>query len=780
MLDQNELRRMRWLISGFLFLSLALTVVGASTSVAVSDAAYTGAILSSVGISAWVIHWANSSRLVRWLTSGALLLIVFAQTLDITEDFDFLAQVPLLGSESYWNGHVASVAFLAGLVTTFAVLMFALVEARLGRIADEQHRLLAEHVSDVISTMDDDLRCTYVSPSVVQFRGFTVEEAMAQPLAARLVSSSLDRFLDRVNVERARLNRGERLPGESVTLDLEYTRSDGTTVWAETRFSFLTGAARFGGSLIAVTRDISERRRAEEERCRLTERLTLAIRSGNLGIWDWDIPANRVVWDERMGEIYGVALGAFEGTYDAWRDRIYPEDREGAVEDVSAALQGSREFQSRFRVVRAEGDVRHVEARGIVSRDAEGNALRIIGTNADITDAVQAEEERSALQSQLFQAQKMESVGSLAGGIAHDFNNMLMVILGHADLLRGKYDLGEILRDHVDEIRVAALRSADLTRQLLSFARQQVSAPREVNLNSATESMLKLLGRLIGEHIRLDWKPGSDVWPVKMDPSQVDQILANICVNAKDAIAGAGEIVIRTENVSLPGVGDFVRLTISDSGCGMDTDIQRRIFEPFYTTKQAGRGTGLGLSTVYGIVTQNQGHIQVLSAPGKGTTFQIDLPRLVGEVPQPEPEADVAPRIPQSNGKETILVVEDEASMLLVVNTMLEYLGYNVLFATTPSEALALAASHSGKIDLLLTDIVLPEVDGRVLAMEVLKIRGGVKCLFMSGYMSELEGEKGIMLDSSNFIEKPFVLQGLADKVRHVLDHDCSTSVATI
>lgn len=647
MLDQIELRRMRWIISGFLILSLVLTVVGASTSVAVSDAAYTGAILCIVGISAWVIRWAKSSNLVRWLTLGALVLIAFAQTLDITEDFELLAQVPLLGSDSYWNGHVASVSFLAGLVTTFAVLMFALVEARLGRLAHEKYHFLADHVSDVISALDENLSCTYISPSVRKFSGFSVEEVLTGRVEDFLVPESLARFRERVNSERILQSTGVNHDGDPVTLELEYKRADGGTVWAETRFAFLREPSDVAGNLIAVIRDISERK--------------------------------------------------------------------------------------------------------------------------------QAEEERSRLEGQLFQSQKMESVGCLAGGVAHDFNNMLMVILGHADLLRGKCNSDERLREHADEIRVAALRSADLTRQLLAFARQQVVAPREIDLNRATASMLKLLGRLIGERIHLDWRPGSQVWPVCMDPSQVDQILANICVNARDAISGSGEITIQTENVFRPEGGEFVRLTIRDNGCGMDEETRQRIFEPFFTTKQAGRGTGLGLSTVYGIVTQSKGHIQVFSAPGEGTTFKIDLPRMRGDNPPPLPEPTTG--LAHPHGKETIMVVEDEASMLLVVQTMLQHLGYCVLPTSTSKEALELAHTYPGAIDLLLSDIVLREADGRVLAVEILKVRKGLKCLFMSGYMSELEVGEGIMLESRNFIEKPFVLQGLADKVRQVLDREVSISV---
>ena len=316
---------------------------------------------------------------------------------------------------------------------------------------------------------------------------------------------------------------------------------------------------------------------------------------------------------------------------------------------------------------------------------------------------------RDRLQEQLAQALRMESIGRLAGGVAHDFNNLLGAILGFSDLALAQADLTKPLSRYLKEIQRAAERSANLTKQLLAFARKQTVAPKLMDLNEAIEGMLKMLRRLIGEHIDLAWLPGASLWLVEIDPSQVDQLLANLCVNARDAIAGVGKITIETENTVLdetycqntPGMtpGEYVLLAVSDDGCGMDKATIDRIFEPFYTTKELGLGTGLGLSTVYGIVKQNNGLVNVYSEPGQGSTFKIYLPRQTG-TPE-EPSSEEEERIPSGRG-ESVLVVEDEPAILEMAKNMLVLLGYTVLTAKTPSEAIELAEAEE-EISLLIT-----------------------------------------------------------------------------
>jgi PAS domain S-box-containing protein len=404
-------------------------------------------------------------------------------------------------------------------------------------------------------------------------------------------------------------------------------------------------------------------------------------------------------------------------------------------------------------------------------------AERIIAIVRDITERKQAEEEKEKLQTQLLQAQKMESVGRLAGGVAHDFNNMLGVILGHTELALLRTDDKHKLCSDLNEIQKAAKRSADITKQLLAFARKQTISPRQLDLNDTVESMLNMLRRLIGEEIDLVWQPSPHLWPVKIDPSQIDQILANLCVNAKDAIDGVGKLTIETGiktfdeeycNEHLGFIpGDFVLLAVSDNGCGMDKDTLSNLFEPFFTTKEVGKGTGLGLATIYGIIKQNNGFINVYSEPGQGSTFKIYLPRLVGDenIDKAVPEKKTA-----AGGSETILLVEDEPAILRMTRMMLERNGYFVLSAATPTKAIDMANAHADKIHLLMTDVVMPEMNGRDLAEKMSTLYPEIKVLFMSGYTADVIAHQGVLDDSEAFIQKPFSMVDMTEKVREVLD----------
>ncbi|MCK4505189.1 MAG: PAS domain S-box protein, partial [Candidatus Aegiribacteria sp.] len=403
----------------------------------------------------------------------------------------------------------------------------------------------------------------------------------------------------------------------------------------------------------------------------------------------------------------------------------------------------------------------------------------ILGIVTDITERKQAEEEQNKLRVQLTQAHKMESVGRLAGGVAHDFNNMLSVILGHTEMALEQIDPAQPLHAHLTEIRKAAERSADLTRQLLAFARKQTITPIVLNLNDTLTGMLKMLQRLIGEDIDLAWLPGTDVWPVKLDPSQIDQILANLCVNARDAIKDVGKITIETENVTLDEIycadypelspGEYVLLTVSDTGRGMDRETLGSLFEPFFTTKETGKGTGLGLATVYGIVKQNNGFIGVYSEPDQGTTFKIYLPRHASKATQIQ-KTGSAESVKQ--GYETILLVEDEPTILQLTTMMLERQGYTVMAASTPGEAIRLAEEHPAYIHLLMTDVVMPEMNGRDLARNLLSIYPNLRRLFMSGYTANVIAHHGVLDEGVHFIQKPFGMQDMIAKVRETLDSE--------
>lgn len=394
----------------------------------------------------------------------------------------------------------------------------------------------------------------------------------------------------------------------------------------------------------------------------------------------------------------------------------------------------------------------------------------------DITERKRAEEEQERLRAQLMQAHKMESIGRLAGGVAHDFNNMLQSILGYTEMALEKVAPGDPLRGILQETLRAGKRSADLTRQLLAFARKQVANPRVLDLNGTIPGMLGMLRRLIGEQVELDWRPGPGLWNVRMDPSQLDQVLANLVVNARDAIDGAGRITIETGNRVLEAEqcagrmdclpGDFVTLIVRDTGCGMDAETRSNIFEPFFTTKGVGQGIGLGLAMVYGIVRQNDGFITVHSEPTQGASFTIHFPRVREEAEPPAPEKQ---ELSPARGSETILLVEDSEDVLDLGVLLLEGLGYRVLAARAAEEAIRLAAEHAEAIDLLITDVIMPGINGKDLAERLKAMRPGLRCLFMSGYMTDIMASDGVLDKGLHFIQKPFTMQALAAKVREAL-----------
>jgi two-component system cell cycle sensor histidine kinase/response regulator CckA len=395
----------------------------------------------------------------------------------------------------------------------------------------------------------------------------------------------------------------------------------------------------------------------------------------------------------------------------------------------------------------------------------------------DITERKRVEEEREKLQAQLSQAQKMESVGRLAGGVAHDFNNMLGAILGYTELGMQGISPTDPIHGTLTDIQNAALRSVNLTRQLLAFARKQTVAPKLLDLNETIEGTLKMLRRLIGEHIELSWLPGGDLAPVRIDPSQIEQLLANLCVNARDAIHDTGKIIIETATVTLDETfcaahvgstpGKYVLLAVSDDGCGMDAETLSHLFEPFFTTKEIGKGTGLGLATVYGIIKQNHGFIDTYSEPCLGTTFKIYLPRYAIKAAR---TTKMGAAQTSASGHETILLVEDEPMILDITAKMLERQGYTVMPAGTPGEAIRLAREHAGEIHLLMTDVVMPEMNGRDLAKNLLSIYPKLKRLFMSGYTADVIAHHGVLDEGVHFIQKPFSGQTIAARVREVLD----------
>jgi len=435
-------------------------------------------------------------------------------------------------------------------------------------------------------------------------------------------------------------------------------------------------------------------------------------------------------------------------------------------------------------ILKKDGEPVPVEIHGRVIFDNNHHPVGFQGVSRDIIERKAAERRRDSLERQLIQAQKMESVGRLAGGVAHDFNNMLNVIMGYTELMLEKEDSNGSKRHDLLEIQGAARRSSEITKQLLAFARQQTVDPQVVDLNVTVANLLNMMRRLLGEDIELTWRPKGGELPVKIDPTQLDQIMANLCVNARDAIDGVGKIIIEAENVSLDEAycrdhvgfvpGDYVLLAVSDDGSGMDKKTQEHIFEPFYTTKDLGSGTGLGLSTVYGIIKQNDGFINVYSEPGKGTTFKIYLPIFAGELV--EARKVIGTGVPLGRG-ETVLLVEDEAAILKMGKRMLDRLGYRVLDTGSPQEAIDLAASYTGEINLLITDVVMPGMNGRELANKLQASYSDLKVMYMSGYTANVIARRGVLDSDVCFMQKPFSQTELANKVREALDGRSSTDI---
>ena len=523
-----------------------------------------------------------------------------------------------------------------------------------------------------------------------------------------------------------------------------------------------------------LEQDILQRQKTEARLRASEERFRSFVENANDIVFSLSPGGAFVYVSPNVEELLGYSVRELEGR--EFQSLVHPEDLPACLTALERVMAGDKISGIEYRVRHRNGDWHWHMTNAAPVRNAEGQLIGL-GIARDITGLKADAAERAVLQDQLVQLQKIESVGRLAGGVAHDFNNMLQVILGHVELAMERNAAGQSARDDLLEIRKAAERSSGLTRQLLAFARKQTVAPKILDLNDTIHGMLQMLRRLIGENIDLSWRPGRGLGPVRMDPSQIDQILANLCVNARDAVAGAGAIAIETTGESftpehcaanpahLPG--DYIRLSVSDNGCGMDKEVLGKLFEPFFTTKPVGEGTGLGLSTVYGIVRQNHGFIDVASKPGQGTTFHVYLPRH-SEAP---PQAAPAPaRAPAGTARETILLIEDDPAILAISRTMLERLAYRVVGAQSPDAALQLARDHAGPIHLLMTDVVMPGMNGHDLAARLLDPHPHIKRLYMSGYTADVIAHHGILDDGIHFIQKPFTLAELEAKVRETLD----------
>jgi len=553
-------------------------------------------------------------------------------------------------------------------------------------------------------------------------------------------------------------------------------RPDGSIAWVRSRSKIIYDEAGEPERMDGIITDISERKHAEialreseEKLAALFSSMSEMVVINELVFDEKGIPVNYRLTDcnKAFTDITGINRETSVGRL---ATEVYDTDTPPYLNEFSQVAMTGQPY--RFETYYSPM-AKHFSISVVCPAK---NSFATVTT--DISARKQSEDEHANLQAQLTQSQKIESIGRLAGGVAHDFNNILSVILGYTDMALQEVGPDQPLHADLHEIRNAVNRSSNLTRQLLAFARKQTTAPRVLDLNETVEETLKMLRRLIGEDIELAWLPGKNLQTVRIDPSQLDQILANLCVNARDAIANVGRITIETANAALSREdclhhpdcvpGDYVMLSVGDNGCGMDKETMLNIFDPFFTTKDVGTGTGLGLSTVYGVVKQNEGCIAVESEPGSGTRFKIYLPQHIDDA---EVVPDIVPsEIPLERGAETILLAEDESANLEMYRRMLSALGYRVLAASTPDECIRLARDNMGKIDLLLTDIVMPGMNGPDMAETIRSSDLEIKCLFMSGYMDMDTNSESLLEPGTNLIQKPFSFEDLAVRIRTVLD----------
>ena len=585
--------------------------------------------------------------------------------------------------------------------------------------------------------------------------GYTVAEAVGRPGTEWIVPDDRARVKDNI------------LSGYEKAYEVVALRKDGTTFSAEIQALPL----KYKGRAIRMTalRDITERKRTEE-RMRLQATVLDQISdcvtiTGLDGTITYVNEASRAILDLDLEELIRQTT------------EVYGEDPERGATQQEILESTLADGHWEGEVVNTSGDGRDIlmHCRTKIVYDDAGKPLCLVGVSTDITD--KAEQEK-----QLEQSRKMESVGRLAGGVAHDFNNLLMGIMGYIDLCRTAVEPDHPIHQWLDEITSDAQRSASLTRQLLTFSRREPVTPQVLDTNDRISSMLKMLRHLIGENMKLVWQPGPVAGRIKMAPSHIEQIVVNLSVNARDAIGseGSGKIEIATHNAAIDAdycsshshatPGDYVLLAVSDNGCGMDAETLEHVFEPFFTTKGSEEGTGLGLATVYGIVEGNGGFIDIDTEPGRGTTFHVYLPRVEGEV-VPEPAADSSVDSSEAaGGDETILLVEDEKSIRVTVRLFLQDMGYTVLAAESPKAALELVAAHTTAIDLLITDVIMPGMNGRELADQLGAEFPDLKVLFISGYSGDAITRDGILDEGVEFLPKPITRDRLAVKLREMLD----------
>jgi PAS domain S-box-containing protein len=570
--------------------------------------------------------------------------------------------------------------------------------------------------------------------------------------------------------ERALLEQVSR--GEAVQFsETERITKDGQRIYIALSVSPIHDSSGRVVGASTIKRDITERRQAQQDLAQSQERLQLALKAARMGTWRWEVGTNDLSWDAGLHGLYGLAPGETVTRHEQFMERVFQDDRAYVEKVIHRAIDGGGELEYEFRIVLPDGRIRWLADQGRVVRDQAGNPVYLTGVCLDVT-------ERRQVEDRLRQAQRMDSVGQLAGGIAHEANNMMSVVLGCADYVLQRNDLSDPVRQDVDQIWRAAKRTAGITQQLLAFSRRQMLQPQVLDLNATVRELEPILTRALGESRGLRMHLASTLGRIRADPGQLEQVLLNLTLNARDAMADGGRLTIETMNVVLSAAyvaakpvetlepGEYAALVVTDTGHGMDRSTLARIFEPFFTTKAVGQGTGLGLATAYGIVKQSGGFIWAYSEPGLGTTFKLYFPLVTSD-----PDATV-PQLAAPSGRadEVILVAEDEPMVRDIMARTLRDCGYGVLEAADGRQALDLVESQRGRVSLIVADVVMPDMGGREMASRLSQRWPDMPVLFTSGYTGLDVVRRGLLEEGREFLQKPLAPEELARKVREMVD----------
>ncbi len=649
--------------------------------------------------------------------------------------------------------------FLFDLYTIYQHLLIHRIRRQLVE-REELFHLISENAADMIAIVDVEGKRIYNSLSYQKVLGYTSEELQASSAFEQIHPDDQERI--RKAAESALQS------GVGSTLEYRLRHKNGTWLVLESRSSVILDAKGIPEKLVIVNRDITERKRAEEALMRSEAGFRFVVEDAPYGVYRASTSGRFLQVNPALQKMLAYTSTAELLNVDLANDVFKHQGEHQRFTDLLSRTDEVKDVEMEWK--RRDGTPMTVRCSARTVKDDTGVPAYFEVFAEDVT-------EKRVLERQLRMAQKMEAIGRLSGGIAHDFNNLLGVIIGYSGVLKRSLAQDATLLDHALEIEKAGQRAASLTKQLLAFSRQQVLTPAILNLNALALDMEKMLPRLLGEDVEVSLALDPALGAVKADQSQVEQIIMNLAVNARDAMPTGGKLKIETANIEFdlaytrthPGskVGSYVMLAVTDTGAGMTTETLAHIFEPFFTTKERGKGTGLGLATVYGVVKQSNGYIWVDSAPGKGSSFKIYLPRHTGAVTTEAQGGDSDERL---CGSETILLVEDAEPLRKLAGTFLEAGGFRVLSAESGEHALEVAATHRGLLDLLLTDVVMPGMNGRVLAEQLSRRQPGLKVLYMSGYTDAFIAGHGVLEEGIHLLHKPFTEKSLIRKVREVLD----------